>query len=170
MDRIASSANPDSVLLPPVATGAVAVDEATKSSRWWHLADRVGATASFLCAIHCALLPFVLTLLPLLGLGFLAGHRFERDFVLFAASLALFALVGGYRRHRYPLPLCLAVPGLALLVLGVIWVSEDRHIIVHSVMVTCGGLLVASAHFVNLYLDRRHAHAEAHVHGPQCAH
>jgi hypothetical protein len=29
-------------------------------------------------------------------------------------------------------------------------------------------LLVASAHFVNLYSDRRFGHA--HVHGPQCAH
>nr|WP_225561570.1 MerC domain-containing protein [Rhodanobacter sp. DHB23] len=134
------------------------------------MADRVGATASFLCAIHCALLPFVLTVLPLLGLEFLAGYRFERDFVLFAATLALFALVGGYRRHRQPLPLRLALPGLLLLVLGVVWVSEHQHIVVHSVMVTCGGLLVASAHFVNLYVDRRHAHAVTHVHGPQCAH
>lgn len=170
MDRIRSSANSDSTLLHSTAGGAVVADGYAKSSRWWHLADRVGATASFLCAIHCALLPFVLTLLPLLGLGFLGGHRFERDFVLFAASLALFALIGGYRRHRYPLPLRLALPGLALLALGVVWVSEDRHILVHSVMVTCGGLLVASAHFVNLYVDRRHAHAVAYAHGSQCVH
>ncbi|MBD8900251.1 MerC domain-containing protein [Rhodanobacter sp. DHG33] len=170
MDRIGSSANTDSVLLQPVATGAAVVGEVAESSRWWHLADRVGAAASFLCAIHCALLPFVLTVLPLLGLEFLAGHRFERNFVLFASSLALFALVGGYRRHHQALPLRLAVPGLLLLVLGVVWVSEGQHLIVHSVMVTCGGLLVASAHFVNLYIDRRHAHADTHVHGPQCAH
>jgi hypothetical protein len=169
MDRIASSAEADSVLLDPVTMGGAAADDAPKAARWWHLADRVGATASFLCAIHCALLPFVLTVLPLLGLGFLAGHRFERGFVMFAASLALFALVGGYRRHRRPLPLLLAVPGLLLLLLGVTWAS-GYSILVHSVMVTCGGLLVASAHFVNLYIDRRHGHAVAHAHGPQCAH
>src|SRR5690348_9027020 len=51
-------------------------------------ADRVGATASFLCAVHCALLPFVIALLPLIGLGFLADHRFERVFVACAAALA----------------------------------------------------------------------------------
>lgn len=169
MDTIGSSAEVDSVLLDPMTVGPVAVDVAPKAGRWWHLADRVGATASFLCAIHCALLPFVLTVLPLLGLGFLAGHRFERNFVMFAATLALFALVGGYRRHRRPLPLLLAVPGLALLLLGVTW-ATDYSIVVHSVMVTCGGLLVASAHFVNLYIDRRHGHAAAHVHGAQCAH
>ncbi|MBD8881002.1 MULTISPECIES: MerC domain-containing protein [Rhodanobacter] len=170
MDRIESSANNDGLLLHSGDAGAVVVGGASKSSRWWQLADRVGAAASFLCAIHCALLPFVLTVLPLLGLGFLAGHRFERDFVMFAASLALFALIGGYRRHHQPLSLLLAVPGLLLLLLGVVWVSEERHIIVHSVMVTCGGLLVASAHFMNLYIDRRHVHAVAHVHGAQCVH
>ena len=168
MDTIGSSAEGDSVLLDPMPMGPVAVAAATKPARWWHLADRVGATASFLCAVHCALLPFVLTVLPLLGLGFLAGHRFERDFVMFAATLALFALLNGYRRHRRPLPLLLAVPGLALLLLGVTW-AADYSIAVHSVMVTCGGLLVASAHFVNLSIDRRHDHGADHVHGPQCA-
>lgn len=167
MDRTASSAEADQVLLDPVAMGPVA--DATKSARWWHLADRVGATASFLCAVHCALLPFVLTVLPLLGLGFLAGHRFERGFVTFAATLALFVLLSGYRRHHRLLPLLLALPGLALLLLGVTW-GLAYPIAVHSTLVTCGGLLVASAHFVNLYIDRRRGHAAAHVHGAQCAH
>ncbi len=142
-------------------------DQATKS-RWWHLADRVGATASFLCAIHCAALPFVLALLPLIGLQFLADHRFERGFVFFACALALVALIIGYRRHHRALPLMLAVPGLLLLIFGVTW-AEGISIIVHSVLVTMGGLLVASSHFINLRSDRRRSHA-GHVHGPQCAH
>ena len=142
-------------------------DQAPKS-RWWHVADRVGATASFLCAIHCAALPFVLALLPFIGLQFLADHRFERGFVFFACALALFALITGYRRHRRVLPLMLAIPGLLLLIFGVTW-AEGISIIVHSVLVTIGGLLVASSHFVNLRSDRRRSHA-GHVHGPQCAH
>ena len=115
----------------------------------WHFADRLGAMASFLCAIHCALLPFVLTLLPLLGL----------------CMLALTSLIGGYRRHRRPLPLSLALPGLTLLVSGVTF-AVDISIVLHSVMVTCGGLMVASAHFVNLRLDRHFCR----VHGVQHAH
>jgi hypothetical protein len=133
-------------------------------SRWWSLADRLGATASFLCAIHCAALPFVLAVLPLLGLSFLADHAFERGFVLFASALALISLITGYRRHHQPLPLMLALPGLALLITGVTF-AENYSIALHSVLVTCGGLLVASAHFVNL-----RKHRATHVHGPQCAH
>lgn len=136
-----------------------------QNTRWWNLADRVGATASFLCAIHCAALPFVLAILPLIGLSFLADHAFERGFVLCASALALVALVNGYRRHHRSLPLRLALPGLTLLVIGVTF-AESYSIIVHSVLVTCGGLLVASAHFFNLRFDRLHGH----VHGPQCAH
>jgi hypothetical protein len=135
------------------------------TSRAWQTADRLGAIASFLCAIHCAALPFVLALLPLVGLEFLADHRFERAFVVFACALALITLLNGYRRHRRPLSLLLAFPGLMLLLLGVT-VAEQYTIMLHSVLVTCGGVLLASAHFINLRLDRR----MPHVHGSDCAH
>ncbi|WEN13409.1 MerC domain-containing protein [Rhodanobacter sp. AS-Z3] len=141
--------------------------EQSNKSRWWHFADRVGAIASFLCAIHCALLPFVLALLPLVGLEFLADHRFERIFVLCACGLAGLVLYRGYLRHRRALPLRLAVPGLSLLLLGIIFIDVGTPIL-HSVLVTTGGLLLAAAHFTNLRLDRHDDHV--HVHGPQCAH
>ncbi|HET6432626.1 MerC domain-containing protein [Dyella sp.] len=134
-------------------------------STWWKVADRVGAAASFLCAIHCALLPFVLALLPLIGLEFLASHTFERWFVVFACALALFSLIRGYRRHRLSQPLAFALPGLALLLLGVT-VAEGYSVAMHSTMVTLGGLMVAFSHFLNLRADRQ----LDHVHGPQCAH
>lgn len=135
--------------------------------RWWHAADRLGATASFLCAIHCAAMPFVIALLPLLGLSFLASHRFEEIFVSCACVLAGGALISGYRRHRRRLPMLFAVPGLLLLVLGVTFLHSGS-LLVHSVLVTTGGLLVAAAHFVNLKVDRSE-HA-GHIHGPTCVH
>jgi hypothetical protein len=140
--------------------------EQASKTRWWHVADRVGAAASFLCAIHCALLPFMLAALPLLGMEFLADHRFERGFVMFACVLALLVLVRGFRRHRWSRPLLLATPGLALLLLGVTY-AESYSIVLHSALVTCGGLLVAAAHFINL---RRDHQLDGHRHGPQCAH
>ncbi|HET7267522.1 MAG TPA: MerC domain-containing protein [Oleiagrimonas sp.] len=123
------------------------------SHKAWHAADRAGATASLLCAVHCAALPFVLALLPLLGLGFLAGHAFERGFVLFAATLAGVVLVRGYRTHRRRAPLLAAIPGLALLVAGVC-VDLDAAVVAHTLMVTAGGTLVACAHLVNLRCSR----------------
>jgi hypothetical protein len=141
--------------------------EQADKSHAWRIADRIGATASFLCAIHCALLPFVLALLPFVGLEFLADPRFERGFVLFACALALVALIRGFRRHQQPLPLLLAIPGLVLLLLGVTY-AEGYSLILHSVLVTCGGLLLACAHFVNLRRDSHHD--DGHVHDAQCVH
>lgn len=162
METTESCACGDRPLPAAALPHAVATGVAPASGRWWGLADRIGATASFLCAIHCALLPFVLTLLPLLGLGFLASHTFERGFVAFAVMLAMVALVIGYRRHHRRLPLLLAVPGLLLLLLG-ITVIDLHTLALHSVLVTCGGLLVASGHFVNLYADRRRAAGHGHA-------
>lgn len=138
-------------------------EQAPKSGGWWLIADRLGAAASFLCAIHCALLPFVIALLPLVGMEFLADHAFERGFVLFAATLATVTLLTGKRKHQQRLPLMLAMPGVLLLVLGVTVVDLSTHTAVHSVMVTCGGLLVASAHVINLRLVYRE-HARQHAH------
>jgi hypothetical protein len=166
MESIERCAPGDSRLQAAVPASATGARAPARTGRWWNLADRVGATASFLCAIHCALLPFVLTLLPLVGLGFLASHGFERGFVAFAVMLAMVALVIGYRRHRRALPLLLAVPGLALLLAGIAVVDSHTPLL-HSVLVTCGGLLVASAHFSNLYIDRR---LGGTAHGAACAH
>lgn len=126
------------------------------------LLDRVGATASLLCAVHCVLLPFVLALLPLIGLEFLAGHTFERVFVACAAVLACASLITAYRRHGRPHALFLMAPGIVLLVFGIA-IDLDAHIVIHTISVVSGGLLVATAHVTNLVLAHRH-------HRETCAH
>lgn len=120
-------------------------------------ADRLGATASFLCAVHCALLPFVIALLPLIGLGFLADHRFERVFVACAAALASVTILTAWRRHRRLHALFLLAPGIALLLAGIV-IDISAHEWAHTALVVCGGVLVASAHVVNLVLSHRHVH------------
>ncbi len=125
------------------------------------IADRFGATASFLCAIHCALLPFVIALLPALGLGFLADHAIERGFVAFACTLATTMLVLGYRRHRRPNALFVLLPALILLLVGVIEDGEQAAV-AHVWLVSTGGSLLALSHLVNLRLS--------HVHDANCRH
>jgi hypothetical protein len=116
--------------------------------------DRVGATASFLCAVHCAVLPFVLALLPALGLSFLADHGFERGFVAFASVLACWSIGSSYRRHRRSQALWLLLPGLALLWSGAFIVGEHYGLGIHAVLVAMGGMLLAGAHLTNLRFAR----------------
>lgn len=118
------------------------------------LVDRVGATASLLCAVHCVLLPFVLALLPLVGLAFLGGATFERIFVSCAAALASASILVGYRRHRRPHVFYLMVPGIVLLLFGV-GINLEQHVIIHTTCEVSGGVLLASAHITNLMLSHR---------------
>ncbi|HZP67330.1 MAG TPA: MerC domain-containing protein [Rudaea sp.] len=117
-----------------------------------HAADRVGATASLLCALHCAALPFVLSTLPALGLGFLADHLFERVFIACASGLALATLIGGYRRHHDARALRLLVPGLLLLWTGGFLLDGTGSTVAHAVLVALGGACLALSHVTNLRL------------------
>ena len=134
-----------------------------RSSLLARLADRFGATASFLCAVHCALLPLVIALLPSFGLDFLADHRFEHAFIAFASLLALTTLLIGFRRHQRYRAFWFLAPGIVLLVAGVL--VDFAHVPwLHAGLVALGGTLVALAHLTNLRL------AHGHVHDAACGH
>jgi hypothetical protein len=133
------------------------------------LLDRLGATGSLVCAIHCALLPLLIALLPSLGIAAWLGDDFERGFVLFATLLGSFTLVWGYRRHRVVRALGLLVPGLAALWIAVSYAPLHHALIPHAAAMTFGGTLVGLAHLANLRLN--HASAlRGHVHSATCGH
>ncbi len=126
--------------------------------------DRLGATGSLVCAIHCALLPVLIAVLPSLGIAVWLGEGFERVFVMFASLLGLFTLIQGYRRHRAVRALSLLVPGLAALWFGVSYEPLHHATVPHAVIMTFGGTLVGLAHLANLRLNH------SHVHDAHCAH
>lgn len=114
-------------------------------------ADRVGFAASFLCALHCALLPLALSLLPAIGLNLGGRVDFDQAFVIFATLLGLSTLTLGYRRHRAFRAWALLLPGLALVWAGSFTHLHD-HTLAHAAIMTAGGLLLAGAHLLNLRL------------------
>ena len=127
------------------------------------LLDRLGATGSLLCAIHCALLPVVIAVLPSLGIAAWLGREgFEQGFVVFATLLGLYTMVSGYRRHRAVRALWLLVPGLVVLWVGVLYPPLHHSLVPHALAMTLGGSLVGLAHLANLHLG--------HVHNANCGH
>ena len=128
------------------------------------LLDRLGATGSLLFAIHCALLPALIAVLPSLGIAAWLDDGFERGFVAFATLLGLFTIVWGYRRHRAVRALWLLVPGLAALWLGTGYAPLHHAVVPHAIAMTLGGTLVGMAHLANLRLNH------GHVHDAHCAH
>lgn len=77
--------------------------------------DWVGVAASVACAIHCAAMPFVVALLPMMGLSFLADESFHQVMVVVCSVLAAAAFIPGLRRHRRLLPMGVASVGLMLI-------------------------------------------------------
>ncbi|KFN44890.1 MerC domain-containing protein [Arenimonas oryziterrae] len=133
-------------------------------SRWATWADSVGSAGAVVCAVHCAVLPFAIALLPALGLGWLASSGIELGYVAFATALAVASLWQGYRRHRVYRALAFLVPGLAAVWAGILVPALHEDVVRHAVVMTFGGTLIAVAHLINLRLTH------GHVHDAGCAH
>ena len=114
-------------------------------------ADRIGFAASFLCAVHCALMPVLLALLPAFGLNAAGWVDIDQAFVVFATLLGAATLTFGWRRHRAFRAWLLLLPGLLLVWAGSFTTLHD-HSLMHAAVMATGGLLLAGAHLLNLRL------------------
>lgn len=108
--------------------------------------DFVGFSASLLCAIHCAALPFLLSLAPLTGLQFLDNHWIEYAIIALSFIIATTSLLHGYRKHHNKrVTLVIALIGFALIGTGQVMESEWLEALFTSV----GGITIAVAHLIN---------------------
>ena len=108
--------------------------------------DFIGFSASLLCAIHCAALPFLLSMAPLAGLQFLDNHWIEYIIILLSFFIASSALIHGYRRHHHKLlALTVAVIGFVLIGAGQLLDPEWKEVLLTS----SGGATIAIAHLIN---------------------
>ena len=158
-EPLAHRATPHGVT--PQGTGPrVAPASRWSLSRW---VDSLGSVGALLCAVHCALLPFALVLLPMVGFGILASPTFERGFVLFATLLAVASLWNGHLRHRRYRAMAILVPGLVLLWAGILVPRIHEGALLHAVTMSIGGSLVALAHLANLRLTELHVERCGHA-------
>jgi hypothetical protein len=119
--------------------------------------DRLGASLSFLCALHCLLQPLLLLALPMVGLGFFLNENLETLFLTLTVILASFALLLGYRHHRN-------ARVFPLLGGGIIFIVASRLPFLESLempLAVAGALLITSSHVINLRARKRLSHAPA---------
>ena len=108
--------------------------------------DNVGMTASILCAMHCAIVPLLITSLPLLGLGFLANPLVEWSMIILALCIGIYAIgLSYFRAHHKILPMLLLITGFLIIIAGHLFITSWRE----AIVVPIGGLLIATAHFFN---------------------
>ncbi|EZH76056.1 hypothetical protein ATO12_04500 [Aquimarina atlantica] len=89
--------------------------------------DFIGFSASFLCMLHCILLPVCITLFPLMGLAFLTDEFYEFFLIGTSMMIAMFAMYNGYKKyHGKSLPTFLVITTLILFGIGLL---IENHLI-----------------------------------------
>lgn len=127
--------------------------------------DFIGFVISIGCAIHCAILPFLISSLPFLSLGFLENPWIEKGIILLSLFLALYALSHGYlRHHRKKLPILIVSLGFSIIVFGLLWGPEELEFIITPT----GSVFFGVAHYINWrYFKKSHIeYPDCHIHNP----
>lgn len=109
--------------------------------------DAMGIGASLACAIHCAVLPLLLTSLPLFGVNIINNEFFEWFMIGLAFIIGTWALIHGYKTHHQSFwPITLFYCGFAFLVLKQIFHGQQLFFLVPAV------ILIVTAHYLNYRL------------------
>jgi hypothetical protein len=112
----------------------------TRSVNW----DGLGIFTSALCAIHCAIMPLVASLLPLIGLDFLRRPLFEYGMIGLAFGIGSWALWHGYwRHHRRIAPSLLFAAGMIALIAKEVWGDFELYFLPFAVV------FILAAHILN---------------------
>lgn len=130
--------------------------------------DLIGFSASALCAIHCALMPFLLIALPLIGFGFVTNPMFEFSFIFVSLIIGIFTFKHGFlNHHKRFYPIGLFMTGFLLIVLSHFLLSPHSHDINKNsisefseenlswIFAPVGALIIAVSHFINRKLSKK---------------
>ena len=109
--------------------------------------DALGISASLACAIHCAVLPLIVTSLPLFGVNIVNNELFEWGMIGLAFLIGTYALLHGYKtHHRSYLPIILFYLGFTFLILKQFFHSQQLYFLLPAVV------LIVLAHYYNYRL------------------
>lgn len=137
---------------PPAETAHAPASEAIVSTGVLNTAmvmDNLGIIASAVCLVHCLAMPFVIALLPVLGLQFLETHESHMYLAAAIWAFALFAIVPGYLKHK-KLPILLGtIAGLGLVTLGVMYGHSLFGEKGEMMCLSAGNLMLVAVHWKN---------------------
>ena len=118
--------------------------------------DALGITASVACAIHCALLPLVLTSLPVFGVEIIDNAGFEIMMIIIAAAIGAYSLFHGYKKHHHQLtPMLVFGVGILFLCAKQIWHEQQLWFLPPAVF------LIVTAHYFNYKSCKKRVHYRA---------
>ena len=106
--------------------------------------DIMGVATSLACAIHCAVLPILLTTLPVFGINIIHNLFFEWGMIALAFVVGVYSLLHGYiKHHRSTVPLMIFLTGFIFLILKQIFHQQEFLFLAPAVC------LIITAHLFN---------------------
>ena len=113
--------------------------------------DKTGMWTSAICAVHCLMLPALLSFSAFSGLAFLEDPVFENTILIFSALIATSSLFPSFFKHHRN------VTAIGVLLIGFLLIGLSRFIVKvnESTLTSSGAAIVASAHFINFRLCKR---------------
>lgn len=112
--------------------------------------DTLGIGTSVLCAIHCALLPILMSTLPVFGVNIIHNVIFEWGMIVLAFAVGAYSLFHGYiKHHRSLVPVLIFSIGFVFLVLKQFFTAYEIPLLLVAVA------FIISAHFYNYRLCHR---------------
>jgi hypothetical protein len=121
--------------------------------KWNVNLDALGITTSLACAIHCAVLPFLISSLPIFGINIIENARFEFFMIVLACLIGCLALFHGFRKHHHNIiPIVVFFGGMLLLFAKQTWHAWQLWFLVPAV------ICILLAHLLNFFLSRNTAH------------
>jgi len=123
--------------------------------------DAIGITTTIACAIHCAVLPLLLTSLPLFGINIVNNLAFEVFMIALAFVIGGYSLYHGVLRHHHKwMPLLIFFSGAVLLIFKQVYHTYEYYFLLPAV------LMIVSAHLLNY----RYCREAKHCHASDCNH
>ncbi len=122
--------------------------------------DAFGIATSVACAIHCALLPVLLTSLPVFGVNIIHNLYFEWGMIIMAFIIGSYSLFHGFvKHHRSFTPVLIFSAGFIFLVL-----KQFFHDAQYTLL-TIAVILIIMAHYYNYRLcHKSKCSSPHHVH------
>ena len=112
--------------------------------------DALGIGTSIACAIHCALLPVLLTTLPVFGIDIIHNLFFEWGMIALAFVVGSYSLFHGYiKHHRSFTPVIIFSIGFVFLILKQVFHEREIPLLIVAVA------FIISAHYYNYRLCHR---------------
>ena len=109
--------------------------------------DALGIITSVACAIHCALLPILLSTLPIFGINIIHNVFFEWGMIALAFAVGSYSLFHGYiKHHRSFTPVLIFSAGFLFLILKQFFTTFEIPFLLVAVV------LIISAHYYNYRL------------------